>query len=370
MGKIKVLYIVSTLRSSGPTNQLLGKISNLDKKKFEAKVLTLSPDPSNNRRDDFVAANIELDSLNLSRVQFQLKGKTLLKQYISAYNPDIVHTTGVRSDIAVSKLKVESKHCMTIRNYAFDDYVAKYGNFIGKIAAKSSSKAMQKCEYVICCSKSLKEMYSEILPQELFVVQNGVDTIKYAPLDKKESKINLRESLALPTDKVIITAVGSLIKRKAPISIINAFKNANKENNAVLLMLGDGDLMEDCKKIADNNVLLKGNVKNVNDYLKASDIYVSASESEGLPNSVLEAGRCGLNMILSDIPQHREVFENNLDYITLFNVGDDAGLSEAMHKKIAQNNSSINFEIAKFIEVNFANEVMSKKYQEIYDSMI
>ncbi|MBF7096113.1 glycosyltransferase, partial [Alkalibacter mobilis] len=252
MGKIKVLYIVSTLRSSGPTNQLLGKISNLDKKKFEAKVLTLSPDPSNNRRDDFVAANIELDSLNLSRVQFQLKGKTLLKQYISAYNPDIVHTTGVRADIAVSKLKVESKHCMTIRNYAFDDYVAKYGNFIGKKAAKSSIKAMQKCEYVICCSKSLKEMYSKILPQELFVVQNGVDTIKYAPLDKKESKINLRESLALPIDKVILTAVGSLIKRKDPITIINAFKNANKENNAVLLLLGDGDLMEECKKIADN----------------------------------------------------------------------------------------------------------------------
>ena len=370
MGKIKVLYIVSTLRSSGPTNQLLGNISNLDKDKFEARVLTLSPDPANNRRDDFIAANIDLDSLNLSRLQFQLKGKKLLKRYIDEYKPDIVHTTGVRADIAVAKLGLNSKHCMTIRNYAYDDYVAKYGDFIGKITAISSIEAMQKCKYVICCSKALKEMYSEILQQELFVVQNGVDTIKFAPLDIIERKINLREFLDLPKDKTILIAVGNLIKRKDPITIINAFKKANKEGKAVLLLLGEGELMEQCKSVADSNVILKGNVNNVNDYLKASDIYVSASESEGLPNSVLEAGRCGLDMILSDIPQHREVFEGHLEYISFFNVGDERGLIKVMKSKIMQNNGLINYEVAKYIEDNFSNEVMSNKYEEMYQLMI
>lgn len=367
--KIRILYVVSTLRQSGPTNQLLGIVGNLDKTKYDAEVLTLSPEPNNSRINDFITSNIKVYSLNLSRLQFQLKGKQSLKRYISKFKPDIIHTSGVRADTVVSKLNVNQKHCMTIRNYAYDDYVAKFGNFIGKITAKSSMQSMKRCKYVICCSKSLKDMYMKILPQELYVVQNGVDTKKFKPVDT-ESKITLRDSLGIPNDKVIFIAVGSLIKRKDPSTIIQAFKAANFKNRAALVILGDGDLMEQCKKESDDNILLKGNVKNVNDFLKASDIYVSASESEGLPNSVLEAGRCGLNLILSDIPQHREVFENNLNYISLFSVKDIEKLTEAIEKEINEFSNEINQSLANYIEEYFGNEVMSKKYQDIYDYMI
>ena len=51
--KIKILYVVSTLRQSGPTNQLKGIISNLDKRKYEALVLTLSPEPKKTLVDNF-----------------------------------------------------------------------------------------------------------------------------------------------------------------------------------------------------------------------------------------------------------------------------------------------------------------------------
>lgn len=39
----KVLYIVSTLRETGPTNQLFGIISNLNKNDYNPVILTLSP---------------------------------------------------------------------------------------------------------------------------------------------------------------------------------------------------------------------------------------------------------------------------------------------------------------------------------------
>lgn len=368
--KTKILYVVSTLRQSGPTNQLKGIISNLDKSKYEAQVLTLSPEPKNTRLNDFIHLGIEVESLDLSRFQFQLNGKQLLKKYMDKYNPDIVHTSGVRADTVVSKLNVPSKHCMTIRNYAYDDYIAKFGSVVGKFAAESNIKAMKRCKYVICCSKSLKDMYMKILPQDLYVVQNGVDTKKFKTADDIESKYSLRNSLNLPSDKVVFIAVGSLIKRKDPITIIKAFKAANVENKAILILLGDGDLMDQCVNEAYDNILIKGNVSNVDDFLKASDIYISASESEGLPNSVLEAGRCGVNLILSDIPQHREVFENNLEYASLFNVGDKEKLTEHIESEILKFPNAINHDLANYIEVNFANEVMSKKYQDIYGFMI
>ncbi|HAE60997.1 MAG TPA: group 1 glycosyl transferase [Eubacteriaceae bacterium] len=368
--KTKILYVVSTLRQSGPTNQLQGIISNLDKSKYEVQVLTLSPEPKNTRLNDFIHIGIEVESLNLSRLKFQLKGKQILKKYIDGYNPDIVHTSGVRADIVVSKLNVPSKHCMTIRNYAYEDYIAKFGSIVGKIAAESNIKAMKRCNYVICCSESLKGMYMKILPQNLYVVQNGVDTKKFSPADDIGSKYSLRNSLSLPSDKVVFTVVGSLIKRKDPITIIKAFKATNIENRAVLILLGDGDLMDQCANEADDSILIKGNVACVDDFLKASDIYISASESEGLPNSVLEAGRCGVNLILSDIPQHREVFENNLEYVSLFNIGNIEELMELMNNEILKFSNEINYDLANYLEENFSNEVMSQKYQKIYDLMI
>ena len=368
--KIRILYVVSTLRQSGPTNQLLGIISNLDKSKYETQILTLSPEPGNSRINDFIDSGIKVSSLNLSRANFQLRGKRALMNYMTESTPDIIHTSGVRADTAVSKLNLVGKHCMTIRNYASDDYVAKFGNIVGKLAAASGINAMKRCNYVICCSNSLRDMYREILAQEIYVVQNGVDVKKFKPVNDLESKYELRDKLELPRDKVVFIAVGSLIKRKDPITMIQAFKAANVENNAVFVLLGDGDLMEQCQDESDGNIIFKGNVKNVSDFLQASDICVSASESEGLPNSVLEAGRCGVDIILSDIPQHREVFENNLDFVSLFKLGDTEKLNESIGNRITGSSNQINYQLALYIKENFSNEVMSRNYEEIYQNMM
>lgn len=366
---MKILYVVSTLRQSGPTNQLLGIIKNLVKDKFTTKILTLSPEPANSAKQQFLDAGISIDSLDLNRVQFQIKGNWVLKKYIDQYDPDIVHTTGVRADFTLSRIKLKAKtqHCMTIRNYAYDDYIAKYGNVLGTLLAKNSVKAMTKCNYVICCSKTLKDLYQKILPHnQFYVIQNGVDTDKFIAASNIDKKISLRSLLKIPRDRIVFISVGSLIKRKDPLSIIKAFKNANLENKAILILLGDGALMDQCKDEADENIILKGNVANVNDYLQASDFYIAASKSEGLPNSVLEAGSCGLNLILSDIPQHREIFENSFEFIDLFEVGDVKALTKLIRNAIRMNNRDINYDIAEYIKNNFSNKVMSKKYENMY----
>ena len=72
-------------------------------------------------------------------------------------------------------------------------------------------------------------------------------------------------------------------------------------------MLGEGPLWEDLKKEGDDRILLPGFKTNVYDYLIASDYYISASDVEGLANTLLESMTVGLPMLLSDIPSHQEV---------------------------------------------------------------
>lgn len=370
MKKTRILYITSTLKTSGPVNQLLGRVSNLDRSKYEVKVLTLSPDPLRNRRKDFTDVNINLDSLNLSRAQFQLKGKQCLKKYIKSYNPEIIHTSGLRADVFVSKLGLKSKHCMTIENFVYDDHIAKFGKVVGRFTARTSIKAMKRCDYVICCSKTLKMKYSEILDHKLYVVQNGVDVSRFHPIVNNCEKNVLRDLLGLPKEKIVFTVLGGLSKRKDPLVIINAFNKLNYKSRATLLILGDGELLEDCRDIANENVILKGNVSNVSEYIRASDVYISASHSEGLPTSVLEAGACGLNIILSDIPQHKEIFEDDLNLVSWFSIGDEAELSKILSNIINNCTLTINKDVLQIIREKFSNQVMSNNYQQIYELMV
>lgn len=369
--KVKVLYVVSTLRVSGPTTQLLSIIKNLDLNTYEPHVLALSPEPSDTMLEDFINYKVEFSSLNLNRIEFMMKGKKRLKEKINKLNPDIIHTSGVRADEIISKVNKKAKHCMTIRNYAMEDYIAKFGNIKGKMLARIQIKAMRKCSYVICCSNSLREKYNNLFQNKfLYAIQNGVDTFKFSPLNSMDEKIKLRSLLNLPTDKKIFLVVGSLISRKDPITIVNAFNAIKDSDQAVLVFLGEGNLKQYCDKTGNSNIVFKGNVKNVDEYLKASDVFISASLSEGLPNSVLEAGSVGMDMILSKIPQHEEIFQGEEELVNFFDKKNVEDLSLNMFNLSKTEQSTYNAQISDYIHDTFSTINMSNNYQQMYKKML
>ncbi|MBU3155329.1 glycosyltransferase family 4 protein [Clostridium estertheticum] len=368
--KVKILYVESTLESGGPTTQLFGIVRNLDRIKFEPIILTLSTEQINSSIKIFIENGIRVDSLNLSRAKFAVYGKYMLKKKIQEYKPDIIHSSGLRADGAINNLKLDYLHCMTIHNYVFDDYVSKFGAFVGKIASYYGLSAIKNCKYPICCSKTLQKMYCNILNKKLYAVQNGVDIDKFKTTNNQDEKNRIRLELGITDDRIVFLVVSTLIKRKDPLTIIRAFKEAKVDKEAVLIILGDGDLLNECKKESYNNIIIKGKVNNVQDYLKASDIYISASKSEGLPYSVIEAGSSGLNLVLSSIPQHIEIFEQNPMLVKSFEVGNIAKLASII-KEIANKDISLNNKkTIEHIRKNFSDKLMSKNYEKIYYRMI
>lgn len=352
---MKILYVVSTLKSGGPTNQLFNIITNLASDSV-VKVVTLSAEDADSQLERFSSAGIEVRSLLLSRVQGLFKGKAKLLQEIEDFNPDVIHSQGLRPDTLLAKMKLKQPWVMTSRNYPFADYPMKFGRLKGLLMAYSHIAAMRKCRYLVSCSKSIA---SELAGHGLCstAIQNGV---AFADIDNAEV-------MELDGPAPIFVTVGSLISRKNTACVINAFNQFREQKAASLYILGDGTEYSQLKSIAGKDVYFAGNVKNVRAYLLKADYFLSASKSEGLPNTVLEALAAGLPCLLSDIEPHAEIALEDQSCISLFNLA--SGVESLLAKMFEINNifkPGSKASAVKLALENFSAATMSSKYQSFY----
>jgi colanic acid/amylovoran biosynthesis glycosyltransferase len=109
----------------------------------------------------------------------------------------------------------------------------------------------------------------------------------------------------------IFISVGRFTAKKAPLLAIKAFEKALKfEPNAKLIMIGEGELWEDAKRLVEElelseNIEFKGKKtpKEISEYLREARVFVQHSlkakngDSEGTPNTILEASATGLPIV-------------------------------------------------------------------------
>ncbi|EKO3926078.1 glycosyltransferase [Vibrio metschnikovii] len=357
----KILYIVSTLKRSGPTNQLFNIISNLDRETFNPIVITLSPEPEDSRWLDYQSLDIEMHSLNLSRLGGLFLAKVKLKSLIAKLQPDLIHTQGIRADSLLSSFSLNIPWLMTSRNYPVDDYPTKFGILKGSIMVKQHLSAMERCENLVACSKTIEKKLNDH-GLKCFAIQNGVSSLKVNKLD-----IDLYSNLSHP----IFVSVGSLIPRKNMELLISAFSQLPVDTRGSLVILGDGPLMGSLKAKNVDGVYLLGNVNNVSDYLAGADCFLSSSLSEGLPNTVLEALSAGLPVILSDIESHLEIARESSSACKTFSLNDgEASLAKFMGQvnDVFDENSVI--EAKRIANEVFSAKSMSQKYQDFYKTLL
>mgnify|MGYP003999742649 FL=1 len=364
----KILYVVSNLRRCGPTTQLLSIIRSLDGK-YEPEVLTMSPEPDYSLRFDFDKEGVSLSSMGLSRLQGVVRAKRLLLEKIRLFRPDIIHTQGIRADSLSAGVNGNHLKCATIRNYPWHDYPTKFGKVLGTMMALQHIHALKRIDWPIACSHAIAKLVSKygLKPK---IIQNGVETDHYRPVKEGERKM-LRMRLGLPVEAKIVIAVGSLNSLKNTQTVIRGLYDRTCHENVLLLLAGSGPMEVAYKALAikSPNIRFLGQVTNVADYLRASDVFASASLSEGLPNSVLEALSCGLPVVISDIPQHREILDYGPTAGVLFPVKRSDILTRELDEmlKVDKTPQSASLDVAQ----NFLSAIrMSSSYQEVYDEMI
>ena len=266
-------------------------------------------------------------------------------------------------------------HFVTLRNYCYEDYPDYYGKIPGTVMAfldlNLIKKRMAAGEPFVTCSESLTKMYRSRQNMEIPYIRNGVDVSQYTKRNCNEID-DVRKKLDLPLEKNIYVYSGGFIDRKNQKEAITAFLAMKKNADAVLLLLGDGTNFEVLKDefSKNTNILFRGKVSNVNEYLHASDVYLATSKSEGLPNGVLEAMACGLPVLLSDIPQHMEVLEADPQCGHSYKLGNVKQLSGLMDQMMDENLFEMGERSYTAVMDNFTAEGMSKRYQNLYLKMV
>ena len=171
--------------------------------------------------------------------------------------------------------------------------------------------------------------------------------------------------------------IGRLGEEKKCEQIIRVFSQLSENLNVKLIFLGDGPLEEDLLKMTkqlkqSHRIFFKGAVKNVGEYLIDSDFYVSASQSEGMSNSLLEAMSLGIPAITSNVSGVNDiVFDNENGFI--FEPNDEKFFYEKIIKAINCNEekyTNMSRLASEHMLKNFSINLIAKKHIELYSSFI
>lgn len=178
-----------------------------------------------------------------------------------------------------------------------------------------------------------------VTPQKIARIPNGVDLSRFQPL-APAGRQELRRSLELPVEGVLLTYTGKLNRGKGLETLLRSFRRiAAEREDAHLVLVGSGGGMylsceADLRAYVSehglgDHVTFTGYQQNVHEYLQASDVYVMPSESEALSNSLIEGLSCGLPTVASAVGGMLDVVTHDRDGL-LVPAGDEEALADAL----------------------------------------
>ncbi len=370
--KINIAFLFTACKKSGPIEQMLSILTYMDREKFNPVLITLYDEPTDgtSQLQRYLDIGVQHVHVPLGKKDILLGNTNALKLKLNEMDINIVHSLGVFPDFALSRMKYPG-HVITLRNFVYEDYPVKFGKAMGTVMAKMHLYAMKRTAQTWTCSASLARKYKDELGLDFPYIQNGVNVSRFTK-PTPERKSAMRDELNLPMDKIILVYAGQFVARKDQRFLLELFRDEAKLQDYLLLLLGDGADYPALKEQFGGlpNVLMPGSVSNVNEYLQASDVYIASSKSEGLPNGVLEAMAVGLPVILSDIEQHKEVYEANTRIGSLYNLGDKKDCAEKIIAMGQESRVSCGEEAYHCAHEQFSAERMSKQYQDEYIRLV
>jgi glycosyltransferase involved in cell wall biosynthesis len=316
----KILFIIPSLEGGGAERVLINLLHLLkEQSKFQ---ITLCSVVKKGIYADAVPAEIGLKYLYRNA----LAGK-IVEKCVRDYGLHFLFRTRVRRllsghyDVGISFLDSVFSDLLFYPDPQIDRKIIvlhssylTYTNFNKFIKGKYErvlQKRYERADTIVSVSHDVEREFKEAIGQfrDMRVIYNpiNVDQIR-----EKAQEYTVKRTKG----RIQIVAIGSLISVKNHMRLLRSVELLVKEGlNFHLRILGKGNLQQKLQAFIDekemnNYVVLEGFVDNPYPILKAADIFVLSSLSEGLPTVVGEAMVLGVPVVSTNCSGSREILDN------------------------------------------------------------
>jgi glycosyltransferase involved in cell wall biosynthesis len=229
-----------------------------------------------------------------------------LKRVLKAIQPDLVHAGPIQTPAFLTALA--GFHPLVSMSWGSDLLKDADRNGRWRWATRFT---LQHTDVLIgdCLAVQNKAAEFGFKPERVKLFPWGIDLVQFSP----DEAPGFRERLGWQ-DKFVVLTLRSWEPIYGVDGFVQAFARAAQQAPDMrLLLLGNGSQAAAIHQIVQQNNLLDrvhfgGQVSNSHlpEYYHASDLYVSASHSDGSSVSLMEALGCGLPVLVSDIPGNKE----------------------------------------------------------------
>jgi glycosyltransferase EpsF len=161
-------------------------------------------------------------------------------------------------------------------------------------------------DYFACGETAGRWMYGDRCFDrgEVTVMPNAIDTEQFA--FDPAARAALREELGIPQDAFVVGHVGRFMYQKNHRFLVDIFAEVlKKKPEAVLLLVGEGELMESIREKVkargiSSSVVFTGARREVNKLYSVMDVFCLPSFYEGMPVVAWEAQANGLPCVFSN----------------------------------------------------------------------
>ena len=276
----------------GPAS-FVPKISKyLISKGHKVKIISLSEKENLNYEDE----------INVTRINRNLPiifrwFKTITKIYKSGKNSDLIFVNGLGTETTIANIFLrkiiirkivgdpvwERVYNKKLTTESFDSFQKNKQRLSISIQKNIRNWSIKNSNLIITPSEHLKTFVQNIgFENDIYVINNGVEI-------KQIEKVTLENKI------IKLVVVSRLVNQKNIDMVIKAVKRI-EDKNILLNIVGDGPEVNNLKNLVKEKSLNKrvsfiGKIKNseLHNYLEDADIFIQASNYEGLPHSILEA---------------------------------------------------------------------------------
>lgn len=224
-------------------------------------------------------------------------------------------------------------------------------------------------------SKPLAEYYEAKYHKKVHFIPNGINPVERSGFDVEAMKRFIPEGAHVDQPFVLFSA-RRLMSTKGPQTMLEALSLINYQGQVFIageLNEGDSFLARLKSQTIGLNVYFLGFVNPLSALLpliERAELFIFPSETEGMSIMLLEVASVGRPIIASDIPENKQVFEN--DEVLYFKSKDARDLADklkfALHNKAEM--AFLGQKCQQRVNQDYRWDQIAKRYAGLYDDLL